>query len=874
MILVFLYIFSFFIFTKASVLEILPKGGYAVLPKESKYNISCTSTRPDIKPSALKWIDNFNKVVVYSHVANLSTVYHEVDGGVNRLMFQKVMFEDNGTYVCFHDNHKASFDIIFYDPIRFSSARQQYLELRSDQSWISCISHGYPIPSTKWYLNGKSIKQDHKYVMRSDGLYVRNVRKTDAGVYTCEATIGGIYNHTKSFFIKVDVEEVPRIVKEQESLSVLEDTDLGITFEVKGTCPCRYNFTLDDKEILASARVTMDGGTLYFSPVHRSDQGLVGCRVSNNVGNDSAVTALTVIVRPKVLSFEGVGCEVGRRCGMKCRVEGEKGMVVNITKATDNTSIETSLEGTDTHTFWFEEVSPSNAGKYTCSVLSEVGRHSLTASLIAQYKPKSKFSSLKVYTWKGQSINMSCQVDAVPRPNFKWISRKKDVATDHENKDVFTLYDTVKTTENTYLSVLTLHMNEAKFRYYFNVIKCIAHNVIGNETVEFDVNRAMVPNIAAYEGHKAYPQEIWLSLKRPEFDGYEALQGYLVEVRKEKKTIGKYNFTLDESIRIRELEPSTAYELRYHALNRVGVGIVAGKTISTTAPRKPYPLTITSSNTSHSLTSYRLKWLDPIQVGLPNIELSVKYRRVDASTKMMEPLDDWTLVPLPAFTTNTVLLTNLEARSTYQLSLNSKNKLGRSEAHEAFYFETTPIGSDFVGNVAQMPILNSRVSTVKEGRLQDSQGSKGTPPPSNNSNTKRGLVFFLVLLVLVVFFVLVDGSCYYLKGRSLTATLCLHLRGNRKQLFRKEVSDAKTTPHSNSRHLLQPEVESANNHNTANNNNTANNHNTASNHNTANNHKCARQSAEMPTEPLHHPLIISSSTTNSTNKSEACSEPV
>ncbi|XP_055934212.1 protein amalgam-like [Argiope bruennichi] len=109
------------------------------------------------------------------------------------LVFEDVKYEDRGTYVCsaIIDGREARthFVLTVYLSITFWGTPEHQVGKEGTDFMVLCNVRSDPSPIISWYVNGTLILDGPKYTITEDGLYIRNLKPTDYGNYTCRAFV-------------------------------------------------------------------------------------------------------------------------------------------------------------------------------------------------------------------------------------------------------------------------------------------------------------------------------------------------------------------------------------------------------------------------------------------------------------------------------------------------------------------------------------------------------------------------------------------------------------------------------------------------------------------------------------------------------------
>ncbi|GFT73291.1 uncharacterized protein NPIL_382161 [Nephila pilipes] len=109
------------------------------------------------------------------------------------LVFEDVKYEDRGTYICsaIIDGREAKthFVLTVYLSITFWGTPEHQTGKEGTDFMVMCNVRSDPSPIISWYVNGSLILDGSKYTITEDGLYIRSLKPTDYGNYTCRAFV-------------------------------------------------------------------------------------------------------------------------------------------------------------------------------------------------------------------------------------------------------------------------------------------------------------------------------------------------------------------------------------------------------------------------------------------------------------------------------------------------------------------------------------------------------------------------------------------------------------------------------------------------------------------------------------------------------------
>ncbi|XP_071523599.1 protein Obscurin-like isoform X2 [Panulirus ornatus] len=272
-------------------------------------------------------------------------------------------------------------------------------------------------------------------------LKVMNCRVLDSGIYTAKATdeTGAAATCSAQLLVQELSEEErarriadksPFFLVRMKHTEVIENTNLSYTIHVKGDPMPDVQFFKDDVEIKEDERVTLHRDhasghyELLISHVQRVDEGTYKCIARNKFGRAECEATMTVSDEQLVyesLSGKGSLLAQGEKAEFKWFRDGKEFDPVerfNVMFKDDE----------DTLALVFQNVTPEDAGLYTCVASTSCGRISCSAELTVEGSvnrlfrepepPTIKEEMVDVQVAAGGSAMMECKVAGYPKPEL------------------------------------------------------------------------------------------------------------------------------------------------------------------------------------------------------------------------------------------------------------------------------------------------------------------------------------------------------------------------------------------------------------------------------------------------------------------------
>ncbi|XP_069971392.1 obscurin-like isoform X4 [Penaeus vannamei] len=294
----------------------------------------------------------------------------------------------------------------------------------------------------------------HALKMTDEGckhtLQVLNCRVEDSGIYTAKATDeNGVWSTCSAQLLVQELteeerarriaEKSPFFMVRMKPTQVIENTNLSYTIHVKGDPMPNVTFFKDDKELKEDARVTIHRDAaighyeLLITHVQREDEGTYKCVATNKFGKAECEASMAVTDEEMLyesLSGKGSLLAKGEKAEFKWfrdGVEFDPHERFNVMFKDDE----------DTLALVFQNVTPEDAGLYTCVASTSCGKISCSAELTVEGSinrlqrdpepPNFKEELTDTQVNVGGSAMLECRIGGYPKPELAWTRNGLDV---------------------------------------------------------------------------------------------------------------------------------------------------------------------------------------------------------------------------------------------------------------------------------------------------------------------------------------------------------------------------------------------------------------------------------------------------------------
>uniref|UniRef100_UPI003AAAC852 neural cell adhesion molecule 1b n=1 Tax=Centroberyx gerrardi TaxID=166262 RepID=UPI003AAAC852 len=703
------------------------------------------------------------------------------DESSSTLTLYKAGTDNAGTYKCVAANGdqqaESTVKVKIFQKITFTNAPSPQEFNEGDNANIVCDVISSPPPTVLWKHKGARIQmeKDVRFKLLSNNhLQIRGIKKTDEGSYTCEGrlmTRGEIDLRV----IRVIVNVLPTIRVWQSEVNATADVGqfAMLTCAVDGYPEPMVTWTRNSVVLEAGEKYSFneDGSEMTIMDVTKLDEGEYTCIAKNKAGESEHELSLRVFVKPKItylvnqstsemeeqvtLTCEASGDPtptINWSYGVRVFTEGEQAHLNRIYQASwTRPEQHKSLDGNvvvrsdaRVSSLTLKYVKYTDAGQYLCTARSAIGEDAQPAYLEVRYAPKIQ-GAVAVYTWEGNAVNISCEVQAHPSDvSIMWL--RDGLQLPNPNTTNIKIF---KSPSASYLEVTPESEND------FGSYNCTASNEMGTESKEFLLIQAEVPSAPSIGEVEPFSSTAQVHFQEPEATGGVPVLRYRAEWRMQGRGSWAHRiYDIQEGslseVTITGLKPETNYEVKMSAVNGKGEGEGSPAVFFKTEPvrysftngifhfftedtGKPNPPKLEGILQPKG-NSIKVSWIKQDDGGSPILHYLVRYKPKQVSEWKPE-------IRLPSGS-EYVVLSGLEWNTDYSVYVVAENQKGKSQP----------------------------------GMLSFTTLTEPAPIPDLGDETALSMGIILWAGILVVVFVLlllaVDVTCFFVNKCGLIMCLC------------------------------------------------------------------------------------------------------
>ncbi|XP_067464856.1 neural cell adhesion molecule 1a isoform X8 [Thunnus thynnus] len=696
------------------------------------------------------------------------------DEATSTLTIYHANVDSAGIYKCVAKNGdkeaQATVQVKIFQKITFQSAPSPQEFNEGDDADIICDVVSSPPPTIIWKHRGSKIQvaKDVRFRIPENGhLQIRGIKKTDEGMYNCEARVMA-RGEIDFKMIKVVVNVLPTIRARQSDVNATADVGSSalLACDADGFPEPIVTWAHNNIVLETGDKYSLneDGSELVIKDVKKVDEGDYTCIAKNKAGEKTEEVSLNVFVQPKITYLNNqTASEFDEQVTLTCEASGDptptiswsfenrvftEGEQASWTRPDTYESLDRNIvvrSHARVSSLTLKNVQFTYAGQYLCTASNSIGQDNHHMYLEVHYAPKI-LGSVAVYTWEGNPANISCEVEAHPGAAVVWFRDGLQLPT--ANTTNIKIYNTPT---NSYLEVTPNSQND------FGSYNCTASNMMGTESKEFLLIPAEVPSSPEILQVDPFSSTAVVEFEEPESFGGVPIIKYRVEWRVPSQDWTGKEYNVEDymtKITITGLKPETTYEVKMSATNGKGEGESSPPSVFKTEPvlssETPPPIAATSMalrepsapklevKVQNRGNSLKVNWIKQDDGGSPIKHYLVRYKAKHVS--------DWKPEIRLPHGSEYVVLSGLDWNTEYEVRVVAENQQGKSEPG----------------------ILSFRTATEPT-----------TIPGAVDSGTGLGTGAIVGILIVVFFLLLVgiDVTCYFLNKCGLLMCIAVNFCG-------------------------------------------------------------------------------------------------
>ncbi|XP_037603808.1 neural cell adhesion molecule 1a isoform X14 [Sebastes umbrosus] len=601
------------------------------------------------------------------------------DETMSTLTIYHANVDSAGIYKCVAKNGdkeaQATVQVKIFQKITFESAPSPQEFNEGDDADIVCEVASSPPPTIIWKHKGSKIQvaKDVRFmIMENDHLQIRGIKKTDEGMYNCEARVMA-RGEIDFRMIKVVVNVLPTIRARLSEVNATADIGSSalLACDADGFPEPTVTWAHNNVVLETGDKYSLneDGSELVIKDVKKVDEGDYTCIAKNKAGEKAEEVSLNVFVQPKITYLNNqTASEFDEQVTLTCEASGDPTPTISWSfqdrvftegeQSLDRNIVVRSHARVSSLTL--KNVLFTYAGQYLCTASNSIGQDNQHMYLEVRYAPKI-LGPVVLYTWEGNAANISCEVDAHPGASVVWF--RDGVQAPSANTTNMKIYNTPT------ISYLEVTPDSNDFGSY----NCTATNVMGSESREFLLIQADVPSSPELWQVEPFSSTAVVKFREPDSMGGVPIIKYKVEWRLPGQDwTGIEHDAKDDmsTITIAGLKPETTYEVKMSAINGKGEGestpVDTFKTEPVREPSAP-KLEVKVQDRGNTL---KVNWIKQDDGGSPIMHYLIRYKAKHVS--------DWKPEIRMPSNSEYVTLSGLEWNTEYEVHVVAENQRGKS----------------------------------------------------------------------------------------------------------------------------------------------------------------------------------------------------
>uniref|UniRef100_A0A8C5ARD4 Neural cell adhesion molecule 1a n=1 Tax=Gadus morhua TaxID=8049 RepID=A0A8C5ARD4_GADMO len=680
-------------------------------------------------------------------VSSQDVFVSRTDESTSTLTIYHATVDSSGNYKCVAKSAdkeaQATVQVKIFQKISFKNAPSLQEFNEGDNADIVCDVVSSPPATIFWKHKGAKIHvaKDVRFkIMENAHLQIRGIKKTDEGMYTCEARVMA-RGEIDFRAIKVVINVLPTIRIRQAEVNATADIGTSAMLACDADGFPEPTSVVKDGQMGNWNKYSLneDGSELLIKDVTKVDEGDYTCMAKNKAGEKEEEVSLNVFVTPRITYLNNqTASELQEHVTLTCEASGEPTPAITWSFGPRVfTEREQSLDGNvvvrsdaRVSSLTLKYVQFSDAGQYLCTARNPIGQDSKNMYLEVRYSPKIQ-GPVTVYTWEGNSANISCEVLAHPGASVVWFRDGQQLPS--ANTTNIKIYSTPTAS---YLEITPESQND------FGSYNCTATNVIGSESKEFLMIQAEVPSAPTVEGVAPFSSTAMVNFEEPDSNGGVSVLRYKVDWRQPGQDWSSREFEVETGESHDQLEgfdavgPETAYEVKMAAVNGKGDGESSPSTPFTTKPIREPSAPKLEAKVQKKGNALKVNWVKQDDGGTPIKHYLVRYKPKHVS--------DWRPEIRVPHGSDHVLLQALDWNTEYEVYVVAENQQGKSK-----------------------PAVVSFRTAMQPTAI----------PEVGGSGLGTGAIVGILMVVFLLLLVGVDVTCYFLNKCGLLMCIAVNFCG-------------------------------------------------------------------------------------------------
>ncbi|EUB59051.1 Neuroglian [Echinococcus granulosus] len=285
---------------------------------------------------------------------------------------------------------------------------------------LQCILGGYPLPSYRWYKDGKdaTLSPNTNIVNMGTTLEINPVTNATAGQYRCQG-VNEATMTSMNYEYEVRVKSAPKFTIFPVDTMVPENGSVVFTCEAEADPRPKVRWTvngLDPSFYLDGVRKLISGNTMILNNLTVDDNAVIQCNASNSFGYDFVNAFINVLREPPYIYKappKNLRQTEGAMVLLPCRSYSAPRALVAWRK--DGRPINGGryqvMENGD---LIIESGAVTDTGMYECTATNPFGVTKAAGSLAVRRRTRVTLAPIETWVYEGQLVKFVCTADTDP----------------------------------------------------------------------------------------------------------------------------------------------------------------------------------------------------------------------------------------------------------------------------------------------------------------------------------------------------------------------------------------------------------------------------------------------------------------------------